>query len=136
MQIPGTLLSQHNLLTICFSMSSTIFGLQTSYKLGFRWLFTLLSEDRSELQVHPGQGACKRQLVDVSVSYQQFSPFFPPFLPLSLMLQQQQSSLDLWFGVGISFRKYLAIIASNICSISYSFSLLHLGFQLHVYYTI
>ena len=33
--------SQHNLFAICFSMSSTIFGLQTSYKLGFHWLFTL-----------------------------------------------------------------------------------------------
>ena len=40
-QIPGTLLSQHTLLTVCFSMSSTIFCLQTSYKLGIHWLFTL-----------------------------------------------------------------------------------------------
>ena len=40
-QIPGTLLSQCNVLTVCFSMSSGIFGFQTSYNLGFRWLFTL-----------------------------------------------------------------------------------------------
>ena len=40
-QIPGSLPSQYNLLTVYFSMSSAIFGLQTSYKLGFHWLFTL-----------------------------------------------------------------------------------------------
>ena len=40
-QIPGTLALPHNLLTVCLSMSSTIFDLQTSYKLGFHLLFTL-----------------------------------------------------------------------------------------------
>ena len=40
-QIPGTLPPQCNLLTTGFSMSSAIFCLQTSYKLGFCWLFTL-----------------------------------------------------------------------------------------------
>ena len=42
-QIPGTLPPQCHLLTltICFSMSSAIFCYQTSYKLGFHWLFTL-----------------------------------------------------------------------------------------------
>ena len=40
-QIPGTLVSQRNLLTVSFSIFSTIFGFQTSYKLGFHWLFTL-----------------------------------------------------------------------------------------------
>ena len=40
-QISGTLPSQLNHLSVCFSMSSAILGLQTSYKLGFRWVFTL-----------------------------------------------------------------------------------------------
>ena len=39
-QIPGTFSSQCNLLSVCFSMSSAIFFLQTSYKLGFHWLST------------------------------------------------------------------------------------------------
>ena len=40
-QIPGNFQSQHYLLTVCFSMFSAIFCLQTSYELGFRWLFPL-----------------------------------------------------------------------------------------------
>ena len=40
-QVPGNLPSLCNLLTIYFSMSPAIFGFQASYKLRFRWLFTL-----------------------------------------------------------------------------------------------
>ena len=40
-QVPGNLPSLCNLLTIYFSISPAIFGLQASYKLRFRWLFTL-----------------------------------------------------------------------------------------------
>ena len=41
-QVPGTLPSLRNLLTVSFSMPFAIFAFQILYKLGFHWLFTLL----------------------------------------------------------------------------------------------
>ena len=75
-QIPGTLPSQHTLFTVCFSMSSAIFCLQTSYNLGFHWLFTLFL-GRSARCSSWAQGELGSTPTYLSAT---FSPYDPTYL--------------------------------------------------------